>query len=185
MKRTWKTCIFCKFAVLETSKQAAICFPFVGYHEKSRASSTRSERRRARDSEWPIELSLSRLCRATHSRVLSRLASLATRNEELTRGLRCWRRNWFPLPHTFWGVLWWLWANRKIISLLAVQSMLVEKKILLFESLTREDFFSHLFRSTKLAFCPYFKICGFIYLTVMSWMMKSNFPSANTPPVSV
>ena len=91
MKRTWKTCIF---AELETCKKAELCSPYVGYHEKSRASSTRSE---GRDSEWPIELSLWRLCRAARSRVLSRsLLRLPLEMESLLVGYVADREIDFP-----------------------------------------------------------------------------------------
>lgn len=127
-----------------------------------------------RTKQW---LSLSRLCRGPHSRVLSRLALLATRNGELTRGLRCWQRNWFPLPNKFWRVLWWLRANRKIISLLAVQSMLMAKKDLAIWVANSRGLFPIYFNQQNFLFCPYFRICGF--------MIQSNSPSKNTLAVSV
>ena len=74
----------------------------VGYHEKSRASSTRSERRRAR--EWPIEISLSRLCRAARSRVLSRsLLRLPLEMESLLVGYVADREIDFPCLIIFEG----------------------------------------------------------------------------------
>ena len=151
MKRTWKTCIF---AVLETCKKAELCSPYVGYHEKSRASSTRSE---GRDWEWPIELSLWRLCCAARSRVLSRsLLRLPLEMESLLVGYVADREIDFPcfiIFEAFFGD----WEQIGKSSLSVPSSLNGKKNISLIESLVREEVFSHLFQSTKLLFAPILK----------------------------
>ena len=155
MKRTRKTCIF---AVLETCKKAELCSPYVGYHEKSRPSSTRSE---GRDSEWPIELSLWRLCRAARSRVLSRsLLRLPLEMESLLVVYVADREIDFPcfiIFEAFFGD----WEQIGKSSLSVLSSLNGKKYLVNWVACSRGGFLPFI-SINKTSFCPYFKIRGFI-----------------------